>query len=155
MEEEVVGRKTTDEDSIQYINFLKVVYDWWQINWSDHVLLNINVPAPKTAINFTDDTQQWSSIRWEKLSPQISTKNVSATDPIDKILLKSKIHAHFINSYCTQLKQSNMSCKELSQLLVLVNEAMEIITNSETTTNLMRKWHFWWIYNCWMKMKFN
>ena len=38
-----------------------------------------------------------------------------------------------------------MSTKEPSQFWVMIKELIEIITNNETTTNLMSKWHIWQI----------
>ena len=67
-------------------------------------------------------------------STKISTNKGSAIDPIDTILLKLTIHDNLLNSYCTQFSTvRNMSRKEPIQLWVMVNEAVEIIKNNETT----------------------
>ena len=87
------------------MHIFKVVYDWWQINLSDHVLLNLNSPAPKPAVNIIYETWWWTSLMWgKKPSPKIIINKGSATDTIYLILFNSTIHNHFLNPYCTQFK---------------------------------------------------
>ena len=44
---------------------MKVVYYLWQINWSDHVMLNPNAPATNPSVEFTDKTQRQTRLKWE------------------------------------------------------------------------------------------
>ena len=83
---------------------VKVVYDWWQINWFDHVLLNRNLPIPNPDVNITDKTRRWTRLMWEKHSPQIRITIGSAINNTYAIMLKSTIHDHLLNIYCTQFK---------------------------------------------------
>ena len=57
---------------------LKVVYDWLQINWSHHVILNRNYLEPKPIVNIIDKTQWWNRLmRGKNLSSNKDKKRFS------------------------------------------------------------------------------
>ena len=80
--------------------------------------------------NFSSNKYQQSFINRTYRS---DTVTVNYTQPLHQQLL------HMI------INNQNMSRKEPSQLWVLVNEAIKMITNNETTKKMMRKWHITWI----------
>ena len=114
--------------------------------------MNHNASDPNMADNISDGSQRGGRPTQE-FSPQIRIKKVSATNPIDAIMLKSKIHGRLVNSYFKKFKTINTcELRNLSSFeFCLINEIIEMITKNEATQNLMRKWHVWWINNLCIK----
>ena len=88
---------------LPYIQIVKVVCDWWQINWSDHVMLNRNAPSSKPAINYFQNERDNEVGLRGKHSPQIRIIKGLAIDPIYQIMLTSTIQDQSLNSYCAKL----------------------------------------------------
>ena len=99
-------RQENDWQGYSYVEkILNVLTDLWHIKWSVHVLFNCNSPAPKPADNISYGTRRCVRHRWGGVgSTQIRITKGSENDHIDAIILNSKIHSHFVNSYFTQVK---------------------------------------------------
>ena len=67
-------------------------------------------------------------------------------------MLKSTIHSRIINSYFTQERNwIYILLRNIFQLWFLINKGIEMITNNETITDMVRKRHIWWIQKFWIK----
>ena len=77
---------------------------------------------------------------WEKIFSSNNDHQRFAIDPIGDFLLLPTIQNNFLDSYSIQSKTAKMCyVTKPSQLCALVYEAIEMITNNETTTNMMSK----------------
>ena len=102
-----------------------------KMNWSDHVLKNSNACSPRPAGGYFH-TKRDNVISYMVMNLLLNSINkVPAISPIDKMnVTVNNTWSLPQNLLHTIVNNQNLSHKEPSQLWVLFNEAIDIITNN-------------------------